>query len=67
MEVISVPELNSREYAELLGALQVARDSLRRDGYTGDGAQMVLDKVMAGCKPNTCGMRFELIHAGENE
>ena len=62
-----MPELNSREYADLLGGLQIAREKLREDGYTGDGVQGVLDKLMAGCKPNTCGMRFELVHAGEND
>lgn len=58
--------LTSREYAELIGGLQIARERLREQGLTGDGVQGVLDKLYGGCKPNTCGMRFELLHKGEN-
>lgn len=61
-----MPELNSREFAELIGGLQIARDKLREDGLTGDGVQAVYEKLSGGVKPNTCGMKFELLHAGEN-
>jgi len=59
--------LTSREYADLIGGLQEGRERLREKGFTGDGVQAVLDKIYGNCRPNTCGMRFELIHAGEND
>jgi hypothetical protein len=70
MEVISVPDtetLTSREYAEVIGCLQYFRDDFtKKTGRKPEDVCSALRKITAGCKPNTVGMRFELLHKGEN-
>lgn len=51
--------LPDREYAETIGALQITRDNLRAQGYTGDTCQSALDILMSGCNPSTDGIMFE--------
>jgi hypothetical protein len=58
--------LTEREYAEVLGALQIVRDNARAQGREPVDVISAYEKLSAGCKPNTVGMRFELLHAGEN-
>lgn len=51
-------DLDDREHGELIGALQIARDRLREQGYTGDGVQAVLLKLYELTGPGTAGLRI---------
>jgi len=59
--------LTSREYAEVIGCLQFFRDDfMKKTGREPVDVVGALNKITKGCKPNTVGMRFELLHMGEN-
>jgi hypothetical protein len=52
--------LSDREYAEIIGGLQLARDTLRNQGMTGDGVQAALDRLMSDYLPGSNGMVFAI-------
>jgi hypothetical protein len=51
-------DLDSRGHAELIGALQIARDKLQAEGLTGKHVQSVLDQIYTVTNPATAGLRI---------
>jgi hypothetical protein len=43
--------LTPRESAEMIGLLQIGRDALRAQGFTGNDAQAILDKLYPTVRP----------------
>lgn len=55
--------LTGREYAEIIGSLQIVRDNAHKQGRQTPDIDNALRKIMAGCTPSTNGLEFRLIDA----
>ena len=57
--------LTEREYAEVLGSLQIVRDNARAAGREPVDVISAYEKLSSGCTPTTVGIEFRLIDAKE--
>lgn len=53
--------LTDREYAEVIGSLQIVRDNARAAGREPADVVSALAKLVRGCTPSTNGLTFNLI------
>lgn len=57
-------ELTDREYAEVLGSLQIVSAMVKAEGREPTDINSALKKLMKGCGPSTTGLKFELLDSG---
>ena len=59
--------LTDREFATLIGAAQIGRDTLRANGHPAPETGAVIRKLEGVVTPETVGLEFRTIEAGEEQ
>jgi hypothetical protein len=58
--IVSEQYLTDREFAEVIGSLQIVRDQARAEGREPVDIVSALEKLLRDVKPSTNGMFFRL-------